>query len=230
LTRIGGYINIVLISGAVPLVLLGVAGFNLAPFVSLACVIFSGWWGLQLFVPGDEELSRNVADLGTQGRETDRKQKALSAELPRVLTELAQAEENYRRAYDVFNSRINRLRLANWPDMKGEEFESFLGDVFLEYDYSVQTTKVTGDQGVDLLLQKGDRRIAIQAKGYPRSTVGNLAIQEVHAGMIFYGCNQSIVITNSTFTSSARQLASSVGCQLIDREQIPLLIEGKLRV
>lgn len=112
--------------------------------------------------------------------------------------------------------------------MQGIEFENFLADVFLELGYKVETTKVTGDQGVDLVASKNGRSIAIQAKGYPSTTVGNKAVQEAHAGMGFYGCDVAVVITNSTYTSGARELAERIGCLLIDRDQIPSLIEGRI--
>ena len=109
-------------------------------------------------------------------------------------------------------------------------FEQFLASVFIEWGYQVETTKVTGDQGVDLIVSKNGSKVAVQAKGYPGSTVGNSAVQEAHTGMKFYGCHRSVVITNSTFTSAARKLAQGVECALIDHDMIPLLIEGKISV
>jgi HJR/Mrr/RecB family endonuclease len=112
--------------------------------------------------------------------------------------------------------------------LQGVPFEKYLEEVFLEWGYEVTTTKVTGDQGVDLIVSKGGVRIAVQAKGYPGSTVGNSAVQEAHTGMVHYRCQKCAVITNSTITSAARKLAEGVGCHLIDRTTLPLLIEGKL--
>ncbi len=71
------------------------------------------------------------------------------------------------------------------------------------------------------------RRIAIQAKGYDGS-VGNKAVQEAYAGMSFYKCAECAAITNSQFTSGAEELATSVGCRLIDGSLIPSLIEGRI--
>jgi len=73
------------------------------------------------------------------------------------------------------------------------------------------------------------RTIAVQAKCYAGS-VGNAAVQEAHAGKSFYGCDSSIVITSSVFTSGAIKLANAVGCVLIDGSQIPKLIRGEIVV
>lgn len=49
-----------------------------------------------------------------------------------------------------------------------------------------------------------------------RSPVGNNAVQEAFAGKSFYVCHVAVVMTNSTFTDSARQLASQLGVILWD--------------
>ena len=99
--------------------------------------------------------------------------------------------------------------------------------VFEILGYQVQKTKASGDQGVDLVVSRGGASIAVQAKGY-KNSVGNKAVQEVHAGMVFYRCGRCVVVTNSTFTSGARDLARATDCMLIEGSQIPDLIMGKI--
>jgi restriction system protein len=77
-----------------------------------------------------------------------------------------------------------------------------------------------------VLTGKG-RRIAVQAKGWENS-VGNGAVQEVLAGKLYYDCAECAVVTNSSFTTKAKDLAVKAGCLLIDGKQIPDLIEGKI--
>ena len=48
--------------------------------------------------------------------------------------------------------------------------------------------------------------------------------------MSYYGCNHCVVITNSTFTAAAHQLAEKVRCILVDGSQIESLILGKVRL
>jgi HJR/Mrr/RecB family endonuclease len=86
-----------------------------------------------------------------------------------------------------------------------------------------------GDQGVDLVVDIGQRRYAIQAKGYVNS-VGNSAVQEAVAGMAHYGCNCSAVITNSRFTAGAVALAESNCCVLIGEDQIPAFVLGQMQL
>jgi HJR/Mrr/RecB family endonuclease len=124
-------------------------------------------------------------------------------------------------------SRKNQLLCRDWRSLQGTKFEAFLVEVFEYLGYSVQTTKASGDQGVDLIAVKGGRSLAVQAKGYEKS-VGNAAVQEVVAGMQYYKCGECMVITNSVFTRGAYDLARETGCLLVDGERIPSLIEGAI--
>jgi hypothetical protein len=102
-----------------------------------------------------------------------------------------------------------------WRHLTGETWEGYLEQIFLKHGYKVERTKVTGDQGVDLIVSHGRIRLAVQAKGYAGS-VGNKAVQEAVAGRLYYQCTHSAVITNSSFTKSARELAQKTDCILID--------------
>ena len=111
--------------------------------------------------------------------------------------------------------------------MRSVEFETFLERVFTELGYTVETTKVTGDQGLDLIVSHRNKRIGIQVKGYLNS-VKNDAVQQAYAGMAYYNCDAAAVITNSRFSSSASKLANSIGCKLIDEDSLPSLVLGKI--
>lgn len=108
-----------------------------------------------------------------------------------------------------------------------DEFEKYVGEVFRHLGYEIDQTGKSGDQGVDVIAQKGPLRIAIQVKRYIGS-IGNEAVQQVYAGMAHHCCQQCIVVTTGSFTTSARALAASTGCELIDRDQIAVLIRGEL--
>lgn len=128
---------------------------------------------------------------------------------------------------DRLNSRRYRLKHCDWKSLRGIPFEDFVAEIFEELGYRVTKTKTTGDQGVDLVVKGKGRSIAVQTKGYFNS-VGNKAVQEVYAGMHFYGCVECLAITNSVFTSGAINIAQSVGCQLIACQDFPRLIDGHI--
>jgi len=118
-----------------------------------------------------------------------------------------------------------RARPVGQPDfstLSGEDFEAYLMDLLSRLGYTVCGTKSTGDQGADMLATKDGRTIVIQAKNY-RDPVGNAAVQEVTAAVHFYSGHEGWVITNSTFTPAARDLAQRAGVRLIDGHELARL-------
>ena len=115
------------------------------------------------------------------------------------------------------DSTIEHLTIIDIDLMSGIQFEEFLCQYFNKQGYDCSTTKATGDQGIDLIAKKGELTIAIQAKCYS-GTVGNHAVMEAVAGMKYYNANRCMVITNSTFSKSAIELAKANGVILWDRQ------------
>ncbi|WP_152222756.1 restriction endonuclease [Pseudomonas sp. SCB32] len=100
--------------------------------------------------------------------------------------------------------------------MDGFQFEDFLVKIFQTIGYDVEETKRTADQGADLFVSRFGKKIVIQAKNYSGS-VGNSAVQQAISAKAFYGCDEAMVVTNSYFTNSAKELANSALVRLIDR-------------
>ena len=102
--------------------------------------------------------------------------------------------------------------------MDGHQFEEYCANLLkLNGFSSVEVTKASGDQGIDIIAYKNSIKYGIQCKLYSKP-VGNTAVQEVYAGKDFYNCHIGIVLTNSTFTSSAKQLADKLGIILWDKQ------------
>ncbi len=130
--------------------------------------------------------------------------------LPELFTEYHELQKKKVRT-------INEINL-----LSGTEFESYVARILQRCVWQVSGTPTTGDQGADLIASKGDRKIAIQAKRYT-STVGNSAVQEVVGAVRFYGANEGCVITNSSFTPSARALAQKNNIRLIEGSSLDKL-------
>jgi hypothetical protein len=110
--------------------------------------------------------------------------------------------------------------------MSGPEFERFMADLLRQKGYQVEETPLSGDQGVDLVLPDLDgKRVVIQLKRWT-GPVGNNAIQATFAGMAHYQADEGWIITTSTFTKSARELARSTSVRLIDKDELTDWLEG----
>ncbi|MBI5421017.1 MAG: restriction endonuclease [Parcubacteria group bacterium] len=119
--------------------------------------------------------------------------------------------------------KVQKEKPANSTELKnlsGVEFEVWISKLLKENGFDdVRGTPATGDQGADLIAKKDGKIIIIQAKRY-QGSVGNKAVQEVIGAVQFYRGDEGWVITNSTFTPSAKALAQRSDVKLIDGKML----------
>jgi hypothetical protein len=99
--------------------------------------------------------------------------------------------------------------------MDGRQFEIFVARVFRTMGYDARVLGGSGDQGVDIILQTTDGKVAVQCKNYKKA-VGNKPVQEVYAGARHHGCQHAWVVAPAGYTKGAHELARSVGVLLYD--------------
>lgn len=120
-----------------------------------------------------------------------------------------------------YTQAINEIDL-----MTGHEFEEFLHKLLNFKDFDCTLTSKSGDYGVDLILQQGKRKIAVQAKRYGENNkVGVSVVNEIVGGAGYWGCNEKWIITNSYFTEPAVICAHRNKVKLIDREELCLMLK-----
>ena len=138
---------------------------------------------------------------------------AIAVSIVMVVRKPAPKKEEAPRGYTITS-------VTNVDRMEGHEFEYFCAELLEKCGFEhVTVTRGSGDQGVDVLAFKEDIKYAIQCKNYS-SPLGNKPIQEVYAGKTFYHCHVGVVMTNSTFTKGAIELAESVGVILWDKARL----------
>ena len=148
------------------------------------------------------QLERNMSPLTSSERFMDR-QKRLQPEriIERSLIE-------YERGRLVKKPSTEASTDTEASSMTPLEFENHCATVLTGYGWSARRTRSTGDQGVDIIATRGPKKVVLQCKQYS-NPVGNKAVQEVMAGMVFEGADHAVVVTSSTFTDAARQLAEA---------------------
>lgn len=99
--------------------------------------------------------------------------------------------------------------------MDGLEFERYVADLLKQHGFRNVSLTERYDMGVDIVAEKDGQRWGIQVKRY-NGLVKAAAVRQVVTALKFYGCERSMVVTNSTYSNVARQLAYSNGCILID--------------
>ncbi len=113
-------------------------------------------------------------------------------------------------------------------DLDGASFEALIKRLYEGTGYTAQLTGGTGDQGGDLVVVRDNAKKVIQAKYRRRMTVGNDAVQQVVAAKGIYNCPEAVVITNSTFTPKAEEIARVHGVELVDGKILRLRLQETL--
>ena len=124
------------------------------------------------------------------------------------------------------NPAPRRPVLPNYDTMEGHDFEYYCADLLKNNGfYNVSVTQGSGDQGIDVLAEKGGVKYGIQCKCYAKD-IGNKAVQEAFAGKTFYHCHVAAVLTNRFFTKSAQELAAVNQVLLWDRNQLEKFVQN----
>lgn len=106
----------------------------------------------------------------------------------------------------------------------GTQFELYLVNLFNELGYKTKHNGKAGDQGADLILKKDDFVYVVQAKYYT-GKLSNTPVQEIVGAMKYYNANQGVVVTNSSFTVGAKELAKANNVILIDGKALKKLVD-----
>ena len=112
--------------------------------------------------------------------------------------------------------------------MSGREFEDFMAETLHRSGIEVlELTKASGDFGADIIVMYEGERMAVQCKRYSRP-IGVKAVQEAVSAKDYYKCTRAAVVTNSTFTRQAEELAAESGVILWDREAVYSFMDAAL--
>lgn len=116
-------------------------------------------------------------------------------------------------------TRRKKTKLKYSPTMPPLEYEEYCAELLRQAGWNADVTTASGDQGADVIASKQGITLIIQCKLYSKP-VSNKAVQEVNAAKIFYHAYYAAVVSNADYTTSARQLASSVKVTLLHHENL----------
>jgi HJR/Mrr/RecB family endonuclease len=137
-----------------------------------------------------------------------------------VLAAEASLLEKNRRAWDrAFTSGMPEL-----DGLSGEAFESRISGLLRSLGYKTEITKATEDAGGDIIALRRQKTTVVHTK-HQAAEVGVEAIQKAIASRQHYEASSALVVTNSTFTPQARELASRAGVDLWDRAALTKRLE-----
>lgn len=152
-------------------------------------------------------------------------------ELSRPLHEKVQNYENAQRDYQLSLENAQRERQRRreeyWESLRGVEFEESLAQLYSNLGYAVEITKGSGDEGVDLFLQKDEKVIVVQCKGHEKP-IGVGAIRDLYGAMIHFKADSAILACPAGFTIGVEMFATDKSIQLISATDLIEMVESIL--
>lgn len=124
----------------------------------------------------------------------------------------------YREKVSDWNERQTEAGRTYWKEQRGVAFEEAVKALLARRGCTVQTTKGSGDGGVDLIAMFGGSTFWCQCKGHA-SPVGVAVVREI-AGVCSRGGGVPVVIAVNGYTKSAVETAEQLGVLLIDTHNL----------
>ena len=106
--------------------------------------------------------------------------------------------------------------MAAIDKMTGLEFERYIAKLLNNKGYSHIRLTEEFDYGIDIIAIKDGITWGIQVKRYSGLVKAN-AVRQVVTALKKYHCDRAMVITNSTYSKVAVELAKHNDCVLVDR-------------
>ncbi len=122
---------------------------------------------------------------------------------------------NYRRE----QRKLRALDIVAIGTMDPLAFEVYIAKLLKHRGFRNVRLTERFDYGVDVIAEKDGVRWGVQVKRY-NNMVKAEAVRQVVTALIRYKCDRGMVVTNSTFSRPARELAADNRCVLIGRDEL----------
>jgi hypothetical protein len=126
-------------------------------------------------------------------------------------------------------SLIEFLISFGFNHLSPEDFERLILKMFEGFGFSGKLTPVTGDRGIDIILESPENiRAVVQCKRYDaEQTISAREVREFFGAMIHADAKFGYFITTSSFSDQAKSFCIGKGIELIDGVALkPLFIQS----
>ena len=130
------------------------------------------------------------------------------------LNQVFETVTNATTAYKIQQLESNAHLSVDIESLDPIAFEHHCAELLRNDGWNARVTQASGDQGIDVIATRGNVKAVFQCKKYAQP-VGNGAVQEIVAGKQFEQADIAAVVSNATFTPSAKQLAGTTGVHLL---------------
>lgn len=117
---------------------------------------------------------------------------------------------------------LDQLRSIDWF-----QFEKIVALVYRKLGYAVtRRGGANPDGGIDLVIENGGQRAAVQCKQWKTWNVGVKAMREFLGALTAAGIKNGIFITLRGYTGDAKQLAEKHGIEIVTETELAMMLES----
>lgn len=101
--------------------------------------------------------------------------------------------------------------------MTPEQFEHHVAAIYAQKGYITQVTPHSNDWGIDVIAEKGEEKLAIQAKMFGGSSrsVNRRAIMEIYGAAAYQDCTLAVMATDGNVLPDALLVAAKLGVKVM---------------
>lgn len=197
-------------------------GFWLAVLAAVAAFITLN---ALLKYPETEILPKLIADARLLSQENRARAVQLGLEIATLRKQQVAIKAAIKELVDEDHRTRTLLLKRDWKAMRDDEWNQYIGEVFLALGAEVETPQPPVSVPVDYIVTYGRIRIAVIARGNVVA-VSNKDVQAALAGKKEYDCHRATVIANSRLAQLAIEEAERNGCILIGVKEFPSFVMG----
>ncbi len=131
-------------------------------------------------------------------------------------TKKVQKYESHLYKYEAW---FRRTQEEFWKSLDGKQFEIEIKKLFEKLGYTVQLTGKSGDEGIDLLIEKNHQATIVQCKAHKKA-VGPAVAREMYGVMKDKKIDNSMVVSLSGFTSGFYDFVKGKNIQSVELNSI----------
>ena len=139
-----------------------------------------------------------------------------------ILSAIISAVKQWKRV-SIFKRQtgIESIRNLTWY-----QFELLISEAFRRQGYSVRETEYGPDGGIDLILNKDNKKIFVQCKHWKTWKINVKPIRELQGIISVKGADGGIFVTSGKYTKDAISFAKECSIQLIDSDDLHSMFKG----
>lgn len=140
-------------------------------------------------------------------------------EAERIQRETEVAKRTAERKRQEAERISRRKRYEHWMSLSGTEFERELATLYRHLGYRVESTPISGDQGIDLVLRMNGKTTVVQCKSH-KSPVGPAVARELLGSLVASGADDAILACTGGFTRGVKDFVRGKPITLISASDL----------